>query len=167
MRWLRGCISGKIPVDDEMKWIMYAYEAPVPRRSLHIAAYNYRALRWLFHRFTVTNISLLSHLYRVVTALANMAVKEEMIEMVESAGSGSIPLDKATKSPSPQLPMYSEEEERPPRLLWSRVRHYCREPFSEFFGTMILILFGDGVVAQVVLSNGQKGDYQSISWGWG
>ncbi|KAK5462510.1 glycerol channel [Exophiala xenobiotica] len=54
-----------------------------------------------------------------------------------------------------------------PDLLWSRVRHYCREPFSEFFGVFILILFGDGVVAQVVLSGGAKGDYQSISWGWG
>ncbi|GAB7348696.1 hypothetical protein MBLNU459_g7439t2 [Dothideomycetes sp. NU459] len=28
-------------------------------------------------------------------------------------------------------------------------------------------MFGDGVVAQVVLSNGEKGNYQSISWGWG
>ncbi|KIW39099.1 uncharacterized protein PV06_08910 [Exophiala oligosperma] len=54
-----------------------------------------------------------------------------------------------------------------PDLLWSRVRHFCREPFSEFFGVFILILFGDGVVAQVVLSNSTKGDYQSISWGWG
>lgn len=54
-----------------------------------------------------------------------------------------------------------------PDLRWSRVRHYMREPFSEFFGVFILILFGDGVVAQVVLSNGLKGDYQSISWGWG
>jgi aquaglyceroporin related protein len=32
---------------------------------------------------------------------------------------------------------------------------------------MILILFGDGVVAQVILSNNTKGDYQSISWCWG
>lgn len=54
-----------------------------------------------------------------------------------------------------------------PDLLWSRIRHYMREPFSEFFGVFILILFGDGVVAQVVLSGGKKGDYQSISWGWG
>jgi aquaglyceroporin related protein len=52
-------------------------------------------------------------------------------------------------------------------LLWSRVREYGRDAFSEFFGTLILILFGDGVVAQVLLSRGQKGDYQSISWGWG
>lgn len=51
-------------------------------------------------------------------------------------------------------------------LLWPRIRHIFREPFSEFLGTFILIMFGDGVVAQVVLSNGEKGDYQSISWGW-
>ena|SRR5271163_3057370 len=54
-----------------------------------------------------------------------------------------------------------------PDLLWSRIRRRMREPFSEFFGVFILILFGDGVVAQVVLSRGTKGDYQSISWGWG
>jgi aquaglyceroporin related protein len=28
-------------------------------------------------------------------------------------------------------------------------------------------MFGDGVVAQVVLSGGSHGDYQFISWGWG
>jgi aquaglyceroporin related protein len=54
-----------------------------------------------------------------------------------------------------------------PDLTWSKIRRYMRDPFSEFFGVFILILFGDGVVAQVVLSNGAKGDYQSISWGWG
>lgn len=29
---------------------------------------------------------------------------------------------------------------------------YLREPFAEFLGVAILILFGDGVVCQVVLS---------------
>jgi aquaglyceroporin related protein, other eukaryote len=57
--------------------------------------------------------------------------------------------------------------EAEPDLLWSRIRRFMREPFAEFFGVFILILFGDGVVAQVVLSKGTKGDYQSISWGWG
>lgn len=42
-----------------------------------------------------------------------------------------------------------------------------QEAFSEFFATMVMILFGDGVVAQVVLSDQTRGDYQSISWGWG
>lgn len=54
-----------------------------------------------------------------------------------------------------------------PDLWWSKTRAYLQEPFSEFFGVFIMILFGDGVVAQVVLSKGEKGDYQSISWGWG
>lgn len=53
------------------------------------------------------------------------------------------------------------------QVRWSRIRRVLQDPFSEFFGTMILILFGDGVVAQVTLSQGQKGNYQSISWGWG
>ncbi|KAH8695483.1 aquaporin-like protein [Talaromyces proteolyticus] len=52
-------------------------------------------------------------------------------------------------------------------LFWSRIRQKLHAPFAEFFGTFILIMFGDGVVAQVALSNDQKGDYQSISWGWG
>lgn len=52
-----------------------------------------------------------------------------------------------------------------PELAWSKIRKTFREPLSEFFGTFILILFGDGVVAQVVLSGGTHGDYQSISWG--
>lgn len=54
-----------------------------------------------------------------------------------------------------------------PDLKWSRIRHALREPFAEFWGVFILIMFGDGVVAQVVLSDGKKGDYQSITWGWG
>jgi aquaglyceroporin related protein, other eukaryote len=54
-----------------------------------------------------------------------------------------------------------------PDLWWPRMRRHLREPLSEFFGVFILLMFGDGVVAQVVLSKGEKGSYQSISWGWG
>ncbi|PVI00333.1 aquaporin [Periconia macrospinosa] len=61
------------------------------------------------------------------------------------------------------------------KLLWSRIRIALREPFAEFWGVVIMILFGDGSVAQVLLSTGQTGApggngfgaYQSISWGWG
>jgi hypothetical protein len=49
---------------------------------------------------------------------------------------------------------------------WVQIRHRFREPLAEFFGVFTLIIFGDGVVAQVVLSKGEKGDYQSISWGY-
>lgn len=60
-------------------------------------------------------------------------------------------------------------------LWWSKVRLSLREPFAEFFGTFIMVLFGDGSVAQVLLSAGEKtapgangyGAYQSISWCWG
>ncbi len=41
------------------------------------------------------------------------------------------------------------------------------ELVAEFAGTMILILFGVGVVAQVVTSGGSLGDHNSIAWAWG
>ena len=31
-----------------------------------------------------------------------------------------------------------------PELAWSKIRRAMREPFAEFFGVFILILFGDG-----------------------
>src|SRR5690242_21876479 len=47
-----------------------------------------------------------------------------------------------------------------PRPLW-------RELLAEFFGTFILIVFGVGVVAQVVLSRNTAGTYLSINIAWG
>ncbi|KAF2449530.1 aquaporin [Karstenula rhodostoma CBS 690.94] len=60
-------------------------------------------------------------------------------------------------------------------LFWSRVRTTLREPFAEFWGTLIMISFGNGSIAQVLLSTGQVsapggngfGTYQSVNWGWG
>jgi hypothetical protein len=60
------------------------------------------------------------------------------------------------------------------QLLWSRIRLTLREPFAEFWGTAIMVFFGNGSVAQVLLSVGNKaapgangyGAYQSISWGY-
>src|SRR4029077_2582748 len=42
-----------------------------------------------------------------------------------------------------------------------------RELLAEFFGTFILIVFGVGVVAQVVLSKSTAGSYLSINIAWG
>lgn len=74
----------------------------------------------------------------------------------------------------PQAPI-DEEHDQGPRseLLWSRIRTVLREPFAEFWGVAIMVMFGDGSVAQVLLSTGQTtapggmgfGAYQSINWG--
>lgn len=85
-----------------------------------------------------------------------------------SSGSGSEGIAYAEHGPGIDHQITQENViESEPELLWSRIRHYMKDPFSEFFGVFILILFGDGVVAQVVLSDLEKGAYQSISWGWG
>ncbi|KAL1405687.1 hypothetical protein Q8F55_007353 [Vanrija albida] len=49
----------------------------------------------------------------------------------------------------------------------AHVRFIFREYFGEFIGTMILIIFGNGVNCQVVLSDFTQGSYLSISFGWG
>jgi len=61
------------------------------------------------------------------------------------------------------------------KLLWPRIRAVIREPLAEFWGVFFMILFGNGSVAQVLLTQGQTsapgqngfGNYQSINWGWG
>jgi MIP family channel proteins len=47
------------------------------------------------------------------------------------------------------------------------VSNSTREALAEFFGTFVLIVFGVGVVAQVVLGGGKNGEYLSINLGWG
>ncbi|MEZ7131488.1 MIP/aquaporin family protein [Nonomuraea sp. AD125B] len=44
-------------------------------------------------------------------------------------------------------------------------RRLAGEMIAEFAGTMVLIVFGVGVVAQVVAA--ELGDHDSISWAWG
>src|SRR3954467_3324841 len=46
-------------------------------------------------------------------------------------------------------------------------RELTRELLAEFFGTFVLIVFGIGVVAQVVLSRQTAGSYLSINIAWG
>ncbi|KDN45089.1 aquaporin-like protein [Tilletiaria anomala UBC 951] len=55
---------------------------------------------------------------------------------------------------------------------WAKLRYHMREPFAEFLGCFILMIFGDGINNQVFLSQmvdpaSQKGNYLSISLGWG
>ncbi len=46
-------------------------------------------------------------------------------------------------------------------------RGTLRESLAEFLGTFVLIMFGAGVVAQNVLSQGANGSYLAINIGWG
>ncbi|KAI9104670.1 putative aquaporin [Phlyctochytrium arcticum] len=59
---------------------------------------------------------------------------------------------------------------RPPSSTWRQWTghwmHILRQERAEFLGTLVMLLFGDGVVAQVVLHEG-KGDYLSINLAWG
>jgi aquaglyceroporin related protein len=75
----------------------------------------------------------------------------------------------------PHAPIDEEHDQGPQsELLWPRIRTVLREPFAEFWGVAIMVMFGDGSVAQVLLSTGQTtapggmgfGAYQSINWGW-
>ena len=55
---------------------------------------------------------------------------------------------------------------------WARIRYHCREPFAEFLACFVLLTFGDGINVQVQLStlvqpNAPRGDYLSVSFGWG
>jgi aquaglyceroporin related protein len=47
----------------------------------------------------------------------------------------------------------NDETPARPDLWWSRQRAFMIEPFSEFFGVFIMILFGDGVVGMSKLSS--------------
>lgn len=76
----------------------------------------------------------------------------------------------------PTAPIVEEHDEAAHSdLWWPKVRMTLKEPFAEFFGVFIMVLFGDGSVAQVLLSTNQQtapggdgyGNYQSINWGWG
>ncbi|KKA28965.1 hypothetical protein TD95_000891 [Thielaviopsis punctulata] len=50
--------------------------------------------------------------------------------------------------------------------VWPRIRSRFQDYFCEFFGTLVIVFFGDSVVAQKTLSNGTAGDYLSINFGW-
>ncbi|XP_046635276.1 aquaporin-10-like [Daphnia pulicaria] len=47
-----------------------------------------------------------------------------------------------------------------------RVPSLFRAAFAEFIGTYILVVIGNGSIAQSQLTNGEKGDYFTINWGW-
>lgn len=75
----------------------------------------------------------------------------------------------------PRPPINEEHEDAHYQgYVWSRIRLVLREPFAEFWGTFVLIMFGNGSVAQVLLTQEMTnapggsgfGGYQSITWGY-
>lgn len=55
---------------------------------------------------------------------------------------------------------------------WAKIRYQCREPFAEFLGCVILMTFGDGINVQALFAaivdpSSPKGNYLSVSFGWG
>ncbi|SCU92283.1 LADA_0F15588g1_1 [Lachancea dasiensis] len=50
---------------------------------------------------------------------------------------------------------------------WAKIRYKMREPFSEFLGTLILVIFGVGGNLQATVTKGAGGSYESLSFAWG
>jgi hypothetical protein len=100
--------------------------------------------------------------------VAVMPTKEDILEAVvylqEKEQEPSVPY--VEHGPAiDRLPETKAKIPMNPGLGWPRVRHLFREPIAEFLGTFMILMFGDGVVAQVVLSEDKNGAYQSITWG--
>lgn len=54
-----------------------------------------------------------------------------------------------------------------PKSRFAVKNQLLRECMAEFLAAVVVILFGDGVVAQVVLADGEKGAYVNLSICWG
>ncbi|KAF2092171.1 aquaporin [Saccharata proteae CBS 121410] len=62
----------------------------------------------------------------------------------------------------------------PIHLRWSKIRLALREPFLEFWGVFIMVLFGNGSIAQATLSKHESsapggdgyGSYFAVTWAW-
>lgn len=90
-------------------------------------------------------------------------------------GSGTLPGVRRELGLRPQAPINEEHNDAGrQKLLWSRIKITLREPFMEFWGVVIMVVFGNGTVAQVLFAtklnaapggNNVEPDYQTINWG--
>jgi aquaglyceroporin related protein len=99
--------------------------------------------------------------------LAKEASKES-----EGEGSDDTKLKTMSSNGSQNSDLTTEEEEPEFPNAWSRIRYKYREPFAEFLACFVLLTFGDGINVQVLASvmvdpTSPKGQYLSISFGWG
>jgi aquaglyceroporin related protein len=114
---------------------------------------------------------------------SNAAIRKEQHEEIErrdTASTSRPPISEQTHpireklGLHPTAPIHEDHDDiAHNELLWSRVKITLKEPFAEFWGTAIMVFFGNGSVAQVLLSVGLKaapggngyGAYNAISWG--
>ncbi|KAI0460857.1 hypothetical protein LJB42_001504 [Komagataella kurtzmanii] len=91
--------------------------------------------------------------------------KPQIQETEDSAHS----IEKPFLGSSNQEPDFSAIEEELPEINnWlAKVRYEYRDYLAEFIGTLVLVGFGDGVVAQKVTSGGTAGNYTTIVLSWG
>ena len=117
-----------------------------------------------------------NHKLEDIATLPPSEAQQTMTSINSQKTSSNLQTTRARLGLHPIAPIDEEHDEAGHSdLWWPRVRMSLKEPFAEFFGVFIMVLFGDASVAQVLLSTGQKtapggngfGDYQSISWGWG
>lgn len=95
---------------------------------------------------------------------------------MKKKASSALQAPRAWMGLQPMAPMSEElDSAHHNHLWWSKVKIALREPFAEFWGTFILVLFGDAAIAQTLLTKNATsapgghgfGDWATISWGWG
>jgi len=141
-------------------------DGPSTRRPSNTPRYEH-----LEHREHAQSPDLMQHSLQSITSNANDTVTSRKTEaqVNRETALSSIRTKIGLERDAPII----DEHDGHAHLTWPSVRVIFREPFAEFFGTFIMVLFGDGSVAQVLLSAGEKsapgmngfGSYQSISWG--
>lgn len=114
-----------------------------------------------------------SHLLNMPTAQTNGSRRSHKTTASEVQRDSTISKLRTKIGLQPEAPIM-EGHEVHHNLAWSAFRTTLREPLAEFFGTFVMVLFGNGSVAQVQLSAGEItapgkngfGNYQSINWGY-
>ncbi|OWZ16011.1 Aquaporin [Phytophthora megakarya] len=89
----------------------------------------------------------------------------DSLDKMEAMLRGSMSKIDSTYLAEPDVVMMSTEPA--PIKAYQSKSPLLRECMAEFLGMLVFILFGTGVVAQVVLSEGTKGEFLSINLGWG
>ncbi|SCU93990.1 LAMI_0E16292g1_1 [Lachancea mirantina] len=86
---------------------------------------------------------------------AELLLKEQLRQDADNAGVLCDELDSDDAEPT-TFPNF-----------WAKIRYYFREPFAEFLGTLILVIFGVGGNLQATVTKGAGGSYESLSFAWG